>query len=76
MNFICDIWKWRLINLSNYQYRSFKNVMENQRNVTMTAYAVRKSNVLYAHGITAMTSACKWQEIFTVFSGGIMSDYN
>ena len=42
----------------------------------MTAYAVWKSNVLYAHGITAMKSACKWREIFTVFSVAITSDYS
>ena len=76
MNFIGDIWKCRLINVSNCQYHSFKNLVGNQRNITMTTCVVGKSNVLYAHGVTAMKSSCNWREIFTVFSVGITSDYS
>ena len=76
MNFIRDICKWQLINVPNCQYNSFKKIVGNQRNVTMTTCVVGKSNMLYAHGITAIKSSCKWWEIFTAFIVGITSDYS
>ena len=75
MIFIRDIWKWRLISVSNCQYRGFKNVMENQRNVTMTEYAVWNKTCYMPTGSPQWSQHANGGK-FSVFFVGITSDYS
>ena len=76
MNFILDIRKWWLINVSNCQYHSFKHLVGNQRNVTMTACAVGEIKGAIYPRAHSNEFIMQMAGNFHNFSVGIMSDHS
>jgi hypothetical protein len=76
MNFIRDIRKWWLINVSYCQYHSFKYLVGNQRNVTMTACAVGEIKGAISPREQSNEFIMQMAQNFHNFSVGITCDHS